>query len=110
MKTYKNLPYILTVNDDKAPLITLYYGKEAVECSELRSSEILVDGCQRVINKHLKHKGFHNYLNICKAINAETDKAKVSADNEELWLDYLKTDLSIKLRELLQIIREDLGI
>lgn len=110
MKSYKHEPYSLTINDDAAPLITLYDGREVVECIELRSSELPIDGCQRIINKYLKHKLYYRYIHICRCIEAETDKNKVDAKSDEVWLEFLKTPQAIRVRELLEIARKDLGI
>lgn len=105
-KIYDKSPYKLTINDG---IVQLYDGRELVETANVKSNEIEVDTCERVINKHIKHGSYHNWLNIVKIIENSIEKGKFNAKDESLWIDYLKSDYVRLLRELLSDIREDIG-
>lgn len=103
MRTWKNSPYTLTINNDADPLYTLYYGKEVVVCTTARKDEIMASTCRRVIHDYLRYKCYNHWINITKLSGYGLDPHL-----EQTWLEFLQSRFAVKLKTLLATIEKDL--
>jgi len=97
---YKQLCYLMLITDDIAEL---YFGTYRLEYGKLHKDEIMADTVHRVINKALKNGAYRHWRGICKLAGDPKE------DNEDNWLEFMKSDYARLLKKLDNQVQLDIG-
>lgn len=107
MREWEVKPYKLTINDDKDPLYTLYFGRYTVLCVTENKNELPPDTCQRVINRYIKHGGYKHWCDLIRIADKDVNVAELKQKESKYWFEYLTSPHVNRLRKLLNKIKAD---
>lgn len=79
--------------------ITLYYGDKMVSHNQLRKDKTELEQAEEMIDRYLHGKCYNEWLKIVRIIY-QINKSLKKMMNDELWIEFLKSDSA---KDLLQL-------
>ena len=102
MKTIVNGPYKICFNDYG---VCLYSGVKLVSHNQVKKDETELEVAERMIDKYLHGGAYNEWLKIVRIVY-QVNKSLKTMMNDELWIEFLKSDdaryLSALKKEVLE--------